>query len=188
MTIEPLDSGKVLISLCAKDMKDYKIDLNCMSLYDEHSNKVLQRLLRLACSKAGLSMGDKVALMEAVPWDGGCLILVTLCHKKKPKTYKVKRVEEYPCFMFQSIEDFFSVSEKILGRGFAVRNNSLWEYKCRLYLVWNYPVISSELKGILTEYATMLKCNKVTYSRIKEQGRLLCEDNAIEKIGRSILP
>ncbi len=186
MTIEPLDSGKVLISLCAKDMRDYKIDLKCMSLYDEHSNKVLQRLLRVACSKAGLSMGDKVALMEAVPWDGGCLILVTLCHKKHPKTYKVKRIKEHPCFIFHSMEDFFSVSEKIVDRDITVRNNSLWEYNGSLYLVWEYPVISSGLKGLLTEYSVYIKCNKVTISRIKEQGSPLCQDNAVEIIGRNI--
>ncbi len=82
MTIEQIDTGKVMIVLGSSDMKDFSLEYKTLSFSDPHSRKILSRLLTLACTKTGLSIENKKMLVEALPHKSGCLILLTL----KPKT------------------------------------------------------------------------------------------------------
>ena len=68
MTIEQLDERKVLISLGCDDMKNFDLEFENMSFYSEHSKRVLLRLLRLACMKAGLS---HMGVPDTCDRDGG---------------------------------------------------------------------------------------------------------------------
>ena len=85
MTIEQLDKSKVLISLCKEDMDNFSLDISDMSFCDEHSRKVLLRLLQLASRKTGVEMHKGAVLLEALPHNCGCLLLVTVMEKTKRK-------------------------------------------------------------------------------------------------------
>lgn len=186
MTIEQLDESKVLISLCNEDMQDYKLKFNDMSFCSEHSKRILLRLLRLACLKAGVNFERKTWLLEALPHNSGCLLLVTMLEKKHRKTYKVKRLREYACFVFDSAENLLAAAEVLGTRSVTLHSNSLWLVKGKYYLIFDYPVVSAQVSTFLREYCEKLWCSKVSISRIKETGKLLCAENALEIIGKKI--
>lgn len=187
MTIEQLDSEKVLISLCSEDMRDYSLSFDTLGVYDEHSRKVLLRLLRLAFNKTGMNFGSKSVLMEALPHQSGCLILVTLIDKEpKRKTYRVKRIETKPCFCFQGAEELLCSLEILRDRGIALHRNSLWLYKDRYCLVFDYPVVPQRARQVLSEYAESIELSSLQIARMKESGKILCGFNAVEIIGSRI--
>lgn len=182
MTIEQLDTRKVLISLCSEDMENFELRFNDMSFCDEHSRKVLLRLMRLACMKTGVEMRKGAVLLEALPHKSGCLLLVTLMEKSERKVYKVKRLRSYPCFEFANAEDLLCCAESLGSKAISMHRNSLWLCKNRYYLMFDYPVLSNVCRGLICEYAQEIKSTAVTLSRIRESGKLLCRDNAVNFI------
>ncbi len=186
MTIEQLDTTKVLISLCSEDMKNFELRFNDMSFCDEHSKKVLLRLTQLACMKTGVEMKKGAVLMEALPHNSGCLLLVTLLEKKRRKTYRVKRFKEFPCFVFECADDLLSCAETLGIKDMPVHRNSLWLYGDKYYLVFDYPALNPVCRGLICEYADEVKSTAVKLSRIKESGKLLCRNNALELIYNAI--
>lgn len=186
MTIEQLDTSKVLISLCNEDMENFELRFNDMSFCSEHSRKVLLRLMRLACMKTGVEMHKGAVLMEALPHQSGCLLLVTLMEKDKRKTYKVKRLRDFPCFVFDSAEELLSAAESLGSKDITLYKNSLWLYEGKYYLVFDYPAVHPVCAGVLCEYARKIQGTAVTISRIRESGKLLCPNNAMEFIFSSM--
>lgn len=187
MIIEQLDASKVLISLCNEDMKSFKLQFENMSFYSEHSKRILVRLLKLACMKAGVSCKSKTVLMEALPHQSGCLILVTMMETKKRKTYRVKKVAEKPCFVFDSTEEMLTGMETLYKGNFSMSSNSLWVCEDRYYLFFDYPSVQERVQRILTEFAFYKIFPQVEISRIKERGKLLCGESAVDTIGRSMV-
>ena len=186
MTIEQLDESKVLISLCNEDMRDYKLKFSEMSFCSEHSKRILMRLLRLACLKAGVNFEHKTWLLEALPHSSGCLLLVTMLEKKHRKTYKVKRLTEQGCFVFDNAENLLSAAEILRVKDVFLRSNSLWLLKGKYYLVFDYSVVSALVNNIFQEYSKYFRYSQVAISRIKEIGKPLCTGNALGEIGQKI--
>lgn len=187
MTIEQLDATKVLISLCSEDMEDYSLSFDTLSFYNDSSRRVLMRLLRLACNKTGMPFVSKTVLVEALPHQSGCLLLVTLMDKqRKPKTYRVKRIKEHPCYRFENAEELISGIESLKGRDLLLHRNSLWLMDGRYYLIFDYPVVPRRARSILCEYSRERSITEVKAARIRECGKLLCGVNAVEMIGRRI--
>ncbi len=186
MTIEQLDTSKVLISLGSEDMKNFELKFENLSFYSEHSKRILLRLLKLACMKAGISAKSKSVLMEALPHRSGCLILVTMMEEKQCGSYKVKSTAPKTCFVFEGAEDLLSAAGEIFGQNLDLHGNSLWLAEDRYYLVFDSPLLKLRAQDILAEYGTRQKTTKTQLARIKERGKLLQEGNALEYIGRKI--
>lgn len=186
MTIEQLDTHKVLISLCSEDMESFSLKFNTLSFCDEHSRKVLIRLTQLACVKTGLKLNKSAVLMEALPHHSGCLLLLTVLEKSARKVYKVKRYKSFPCFIFESAENLLSCAESLGELDFPLHRNSLWFLEGRYYLVFDYPILSKASKSVLCEYSKGAERTAVSLARIKESGKLLYKDRAIEGIYKAI--
>ena len=185
MTIEKLDKEKILISLCSQDMKDYSLSFDSMNLDNDHSRKVILRLLRLACNKTGIDYLAKSVIVEALPCEGGCLILMTVINKQKTRhKYRVKRLSEKPCFVFENAENLLGAMEKLKGVS-LVHPNSLWLCEGSYRLVFDYPLVPDSVERVLWEYSRRQSLSAVQVSRLCEQGRLLCEKNAVGIISRS---
>ena len=114
VTIEQLDGERVLILLGSSDMKDFALEYDTLSFSDSHSRKILSRLLTLACLKTGLSCADKKMLVEAVPQDGGCVILLTL--KPKRRLYRVKRRQKCVCAVAENADSLMLAAANLGGR------------------------------------------------------------------------
>lgn len=187
MTIEQLSSTKVLISLCNEDMKSFELDFDTIGFCDYHSKTVLLRLLRLALENSGIETEDKTIMLEALPHSKGCMLFVTVTDKKqKRKKYRIKRIKEYPCYKFFSLEELLSAIERLYGTDSFFYNNSVYLYNDSYYLVFDYPVVPHKAKEILSEYATKLNKSKIFIARLYESAKLISGGNAIVRIGTAL--
>lgn len=188
VTVEQLDKEKLLISLGLDDMRELSVSFETLDICDKDARMIIMRLLRLACKRAGVAYLQKTLLVEALPCDSGCLLLVTLMEKhSKRRMYKVKRLREYPCFCFFSAESLLSASERLKALDIKLYSNSLWLYKEKFFLIVDYPIVSERVRSILSEYAGGLSGTRVFVSRVRESGKLLCPSNAMSVIGEFMI-
>lgn len=61
MTIEQIDSNRILIALCDDDMKSFSLEFESMTLSDPHVKEMIQRLLKFASNETGISVKTKNA-------------------------------------------------------------------------------------------------------------------------------
>lgn len=186
MTIEQIDSSKVLIALCNQDMKDYELEFDSMGFENTHSKKVLNRFITMVCNKTGLSTNNKKLLMEALPHQNGCLILVTFMEKRIPRTkYRIKKPKENTCFCFENTDDFLKAILLIYNENIYVRSSRAYLFKKEYYLVFDYYPIPQIAKRILNEYGKRKKCTRAFLSALKEAGKTICDKNAVDTIGKA---
>ena len=163
-------------------MKDFSLDFNTLSLNDSHSRRILLRILQLACFKSGVEIKNKNVLMEALPFMGGCSILLTVSDKLLKKTYRVKRKKSI-CYRLGDSKNFLDALELLYQQNICCNGNSAYINNDEYYLIFDYPSIPKNLKIVLSEYA--LECKKnIEASRVKVNGKAICKVNAIEQIGK----
>ena len=179
MTIEQIDSGKVLIMLKNSDMKDFSLEYGTMGFDDPHSRRILSRLLSLACSKTGLNARNKKMVVEALPHKSGCLILLTLKEKKR-RVYRIKRSDKLFCCVFDDAEALLSALDNAEG----LPESELLLYEGGYYLLAPEK-LSSRLAFILGEFSETYYCSKIRAAKLREAGKPLGDAREIiKKISR----
>ncbi len=184
MNISQLSNSKLLITLADKDMKDFNLSFDTMTISREHERKIVMRLLQAACLKSGVSIKDKTVLIEALPHVGGCALFVTLMDKSDSrKVYKVKKLKKIPGVRFENAEALLCACESLKRSGERIHKNSLWLYENEYYLIMDYPLMSKSVGSVISQFGRLLSLTSVAVSRIKEGGKLLCSESALESIG-----
>ncbi len=187
MKISQLSNTKILISLCNDDMKNFDLSFDKVSLFDPHSKKILSRLLNVACNKNSIATDNKTVVLEALPSIDGMLILLSVTENKHHrKKYRIKRINEYPCYRFDDAEAMLTAIEKLCDTDVFFYNNSAYFYKNRYYLVFDYPVLSQKAKKILSEFALCVRGSKTFVARLHESGKMLSSGNAVVHIGMAL--
>ncbi len=185
MIIEQIDSSKVLISLCKVDMDDYKLEFSSMDLKNPHSKKILMRLLSIVCNKTGLSTKNKQLLLETLPLDSGCLILVTFMDTKPKITkYRIKKQQNSLCFSFDNSENFVEAVSLLYKENIYFRSCKAILFNKKYYLVFDRCHVAHIAKRILSEFGKRKPCNRAFLSALSEAGKPLCRSNAIDTIGK----
>ena len=93
MILELVDESRLLIILSPEDMEDYQLTFDSLDWQNGHSRSVIKEFLRMACRQKGFCPGDSRLLIEAVPDEEGCVLLVTMLPEEKAKR-KVYRIKE----------------------------------------------------------------------------------------------
>lgn len=187
MKISQLSDTKVLITLCNDDMKNFGLDFEKIGLSDPHSKKILSRLCTLACASNSIQTEKKTIVLEAIESDDGMMILVSVKETQNTKKrYRIKRIREYPCYRFDSVEIFLTAIKKLCESENFFYNNSAYSYNKSYYLVFDYPIVSEKAKIILSEFSHKIKGSKTFIARLHESGKPLCKGNAIMHIGSSL--
>ena len=183
MTIEQLDKRRVLISLRPDDMDMYSLSIDKLNVKDCACRENLKKLLYLAAEKFGLTIKDKAVLLEAMPHKDGLLILMTVDDMNKiRKVYKIKPKSYKPCCRFFDTESMFVCAERLRSENINLPPNSLWEYKGKLYVVFEYSGVSPRARAVLSEFAECVSLNLMVVARICEAGKELISKNALEII------
>ena len=182
LTVDKLSENKVLVVLCTKDMEDFSLDFDRLSLNDIHSRKILLRIMQIACKKSGIEMKGKSISIEALSLDGGCYLLLTV-NEKYHRTYRVKKQDICVCYYLGNSDNFLNTIEKLHKQNVYCNKNSAYEYCNEYYLIFDYPSIPQKLKRVLSEYGHKSGGN-LKASKIRENGRLICKYNAITQIGQ----
>lgn len=185
MTIEQLDSTKVLISLCAQDMKNYSLEFDTMDFEKPHCKKILTRLLAIACEKTGFNIDDGYLLVEALPYDNGCLILITASEKRGRRIYKIKKNNRSLCCVFEDTESFITAVLQLAKSGLSLYPNSAYFYNEKYYLVFACPALPKRARVLLSEYARVMLCNRSFAARLSESGKIIAKKNAVKIISKS---
>lgn len=185
MTIDKLTDNRVLIVLCKQDMSDFSLDYSKMKFDDNHTRRILMRILRLACVKEGIEINGKSVMLEAINFDEECYLLVTI-NNKKQKKYRLKNIRNSLCYHLGGSSNFLDAIEQLYRQNVCCNHNSAYMYKDEYYLIFDYPSIPQKLRRVLSEYGNKSK-NNVSAARVKENGKQLCRHNAIAQIGKFLV-
>ena len=185
MIIEQIDSSKVLISLCNNDMEDYHLEFGTMDFENPHSKKILMRLLGIVCNKTGLSTKNKQLLLETLPLDSGCLILVTFMDTKpKINKYRIKNQHNSLCFTFEDSDNFINAVTLLYNENIYFRNCKAFLLEKKYYLIFDHCPVPHKAKRILSEFGKRKPCSRMFLSALQEAGKMLCKSNAVDVIGK----
>ena len=178
MTIEQIDKSKVMILLGTSDMRDFSLEYDTLSFSDPHSRRILSRLLKLACNKTGMDTIGKKMLVEALPHESGCLILLTLTPKRERTVYKVKRSDKTLCCYFDDVEALIRAAQA-LGSDYYLPENSVYLYEGKYCLLVKSRPVSVFVLAMLEEFSDTYMLDKISAARIRENGKLICGKNAV---------
>lgn len=185
MTVDKLGENRVLIILCANELRDFLLDTDSLDLNDRETRKGLIKIMRLACDKAGIELCNRTVDIEALPFENECYILITV-NEKIRRSYKIKNAGESVCYMLGGSGNFLDTLEKLYRLNVCCNRNSAYLYGENYYIVFEYPSIPKKLKRVLSEYGKR-NTGRVETARIKENGRLICSHNAILQIGKHLV-
>lgn len=175
MIIQQLDNTKVLIVLDAKEMSTFKLNFTSLSLEDPHCKKILKRLLSVACNKAEMSAKDNNILVEALPKDNGCILLLTFISKQSRKIYKIKKTFKTVTFLFDNVESIIKISV-ILSKHYNITNNDIFYFDNNYYLIFDKISGEEEFIPLLKEFSQDFYIGKEYCAMIKEYGSLLANN------------
>lgn len=188
MTIEQIDETRVLIALCREDMQVLSLEYNTMGFKDPYSRKVLKKLLALAGARTGVTVSNRSVMVEALPYDKGCLLVVTFLPKGEyPKKYRIKSEKSRTMYCFENCENLLAAAQQLYLGGFLLQGSKVFELNGEYFLI-----AGTGNKGlqkaliILKEYALKETSKKTELAKIEEHGRVIADNNAILRIGSAM--
>ncbi len=190
MNIELLDEKRVLIDLCVEDMQLLSLEYKNLSMQSTVNRKIINNLVRIAKIKTGFQTNESTTVfVEAMPYQGGCFILITLkeSSRVKGKKYKVVRKLHKKVFIFNSCEEMLSAIEKLYPYKEHISKSTL-AFKDNIYYLLvttpNKAITIAEI--ILSEFSTSRISGGIQIAHILEHSNIIAENNAIEKIGSAL--
>lgn len=188
MNIEQIDSSRILISLCDKDLENYSVTFENLSLSEAHSRMVLKELMYHASIKTGINLKDKKVLIEALKYEHGCILLLTVSEKsKKRKTYHVKYYNDSYIFTFNNAENFLSCIKALYHIQKDTFSSSAFLYNQNYYLVIKTASpLKAKYTNTIHEFCTNAKRGNLFNAFLLEHAKPLKLNYAIQHIGRSL--
>ncbi len=187
MNIEKINSEKLLISLCDKELEEYNLTYEGLSFADNQSKRVIQELLIRAESKTGMKLNGRKLMIEAMKYDRGCILLVTVVSRHKRKVYSIKSRSNSYAFRFTDAEEMLSCIEQLYIANERSRKSSILFDSRNYYLILGNSIPSDRFMRITREYANSVQTGKITCSALKEKCTVLAAENALELVGKAML-
>lgn len=168
MTIEIMDKGTILVSLCEEDMRTYSLS------FDEKAagcpERGLKSLLYHVGQSCGLDHTGKSYLIEALPSSDGCLLIISVRRAKYRRKYRIKRSRQTDAYVFFDCDAMLDYCRLYQGdAGYAV-----YRYKERYILIPTLPASDGAWMR-LCEYAQRCPLSDTALAHIREFGLLLRE-------------
>lgn len=192
MNIELLDEKRVLIDLCVEDMQLLSLEYKNLSMQSADNRKVINNLVRIAKIKTGFHTEETATVfVEAMPYEGGCFILITLKeeedYRNKNKKYRVVRKLYKRMFIFDDCEAMLSAIEKIYPHHAKFCKSTL-AFCDNIYylLVSTKNNVNTTEEVILSEFSKGKILSNIEIAHILEHSQIICENNTIEKIGNAL--
>lgn len=182
MNIEQIDTARILISLGEKDMKKYAVTFESLNFSEAHSKTVLKDIMSCASAKTGIDFKNKKVLIEALKYEHGCLLLITL--SKRQKTYRVKYYDNSYIFVFDSVENFLSCIKAVYDLKGDKFLSSAYLYAQRYYLVIKSSVrLKEKYINVMSEFCSISKRGNLLNHFLEEHAKVLKLNNAVQSIG-----
>ena len=187
MNIEKINSEKLLISLCDKELEEYNLTYEGLSFADNRSKRVIEDLLIRAESKTGMKLNGKKLMIEAMKYDHGCILLVTVVNRHKRRIYSIKSRSNSYAFSFTCAEELLSCIEQLYRANERGRNSSILFDNRNYYLMLGNSIPSDCFMRITGEYAHSVLSGKITCSALREKCSILAAENALEVVGSTMI-
>lgn len=189
LILEKIDENRLLIALSSEDMDILDLNLNRLNFKDEYSKQIVRQLLLKAKNEIGFYFDDDKIVVEVIPQNDGCFVLITLISKKNlgRKIYKVKEDEKVYLFEFKSVDSLLDVIKLLYNKNlFDFKNTAISCQSKYYFIIYSNGSIPINLQSILTEYGRLLSDDYISAARVIELGRVLAKDNAIKLIGEKL--
>lgn len=191
MTIEQLDNKRIIIDLKTDDLDALGLKYETIGLKDPKTRKLLRRLMTLAGIKTGIDILDKSLYIEAMPYDMGCVLLITVNAprpKEEPKKYRIKKDLNYTMFTFENTDDFLTSVRSLYEQGHIFTGSMVYHYKDKYCLIiYAQSAIPSKIKNHLLEFSESSTTQKIAIARVLEHGQPIAKRHAIMYIGSAII-
>ena len=182
MNIERIDTARILVLLGEKDLEEYEITFESLTFSEMHSKEVLTDIIRSASEKAGIDFRNKKIVIEALKYDKGCMLLLTLSGRRK--IYRVRYYSKTYIFQFNSAESFLSCIKAVYRLNGDKFISSAFLYDNRYYLVINtLSGLGENYINTFGEFCTGTKRGEVYSAFLREHGKPLKLHNAVQSIG-----
>lgn len=192
MTIEQIDEKRIIIALCKKDMEILSLEYETMGFKDPYSRRVLKNLLSLAGKRTGMAVHDHTLMVETLPYDKGCIIVVTLIKdKNKCKRYRIKNSDKILkskklMYAFENSEDFLTCTMNLYKCGTLLMGSKAFELNKKYYLIVKSKECPLKALTVLREYSCKETKNKLQIAYITEHGNIVADNHAILRIGSAM--
>lgn len=184
MFIEQLDKSKLLITLENEDLNTFDLKPYSISLENRETKALLSQLLTLAAVKAGIQIKDRILSVEAMPYDTGCFLLVTIKPKKKRKLYRIKQEPAYLLAVFADTQKMLEAIKRLYSLGGERYSSTIYSYNGRFYLLISSKMeICKNFFAVMQEYGKVLPCGELTAARLNEYCSPLRSNDSISYIG-----
>ncbi len=188
MNIEQIDAERILISLSDEDMKSYSVTFETLSLSEIHSRSVLRELLNHASVKTGINFTDKRIVIEALKYEHGCILLLTVLQKPpKRKIYHIKSCMESYVFGFETAENFLACIKALYSVSGGRLTSSAYTLNEKYYLVIGCTsILRSKYINTISEFSSYKNRSTALSAILHEHASPIALINAIEKIGKHL--
>ena len=190
LILEQIDEERLLIALSSEDMDILDLTFNQLSWKNNYSRQVIKKILKRAENEIGFFVGNNQLMIEAIPQNNGCVVLITLLAKDNVarKKFKIKENIKAYLFKFNTLDNLLSAIERLYKNKFSTLKSSAFENDKKYYiLIYCKGCFSPKLLTLLTEYCDPRDNKSLSLGQILENGKLIAKNNAIEKIGNCLI-
>ncbi len=188
MNIEQIDEQRIMISLSDKDLEGYRVTFETLSLSEIHARSVIQSLIQRAAVRTGISVDNKKITIEALKYEHGCLLLLTVENRKPPrKKYKIKNAGESYTFSFSDAESLLSCIKSLYAmNGRHIKSTVYYDGKRYYLVVSNLPILSKKYIHTIKEFSMGCRHSASSSASVAEHCMALTGSRAIESIGQHL--
>ena len=185
MNIEQIDDKKVILSLTNEDMKKLNMDIDTISISKKHSRAVINKLLTYVSRDIGLSFKNKRIIIEALQYNGGCILLISTSEKNKRKTYRMTRYQGERIFVFDELQSLLTCIRELYRIVDTEMKSSIYYDENNYYLLlYGFSVFKIKYTKTIQEWC-IRNCSGEYFSyTLGEHSSLLWKENALEHIGQ----
>lgn len=180
MKMDLLENGCLKILLTEDDLRDFKLTFEDLDYNNENTRSALHQLLETARRETGFDPTGSF-IIEALPVDGGCMLLLTPTGGKKH--IRMKRVVGPYIYELDDADSVLHFAKSVGEHAQPMFGSSLYRFNKRYRLVL-YPgaPLSREMGNLLGEFARPAGEGDVAAAYTAEHGESIVIGDALNRI------
>lgn len=180
MKIDLLENGCLKILLTEEDLSGFDLTFEDMDYNNQTTRKALHQLLDMARLQTGFDSSGSL-IIEALPVDGGCLLLLTPAGGKRH--VRMKRVVGPYIFELDDADTVLRLAKSVGEHTPPMFGSSLYRLNKRYRLVlYTGAPLSKELGNILYEFANPAGEGDIAAAYTAEYGESIAIGDALNRI------
>ena len=187
MKIEAPQENKIVVELTAQDMAELDITYEELDYRNIETRRVIWTILdRVRTTlQRDIDPSGKL-LIESIPTpDGGCVLFFTVPQETTVDLRQVLRIQKQPPYLLCTLdtpEALFRLAHHLRQAVHPLPQSSLYLWEKRYVLLLQNCASPQICRMILSEYGMLCADNMLAPAVLREHGKLLAEQNAVEKL------